>query len=71
MKSKNSNGPSTVPWDTPLTTGILSEVASSTRTSWVLSVRKARIHHGCSSYALMLVIICWILQQRLVRETGQ
>ena len=44
MSSKNSNGPSTVPCGTPVTTGILPEVAPSTSNWLVLSVRKTQIH---------------------------
>ena len=44
MNRKNSNGPSTVPCGTSVTTRILPEVAPSTSNCWVLSVWKSRIH---------------------------
>ena len=43
MKTRNSNGTKTVPYGTPLRTRMLSDVASSTVTCWVRSVRKALI----------------------------
>ena len=60
IKTKNSSGPKTVPWITPLRTSTLSDMAPSTVTSCVLCVRKAFIH------SLLPHIMVKFLKQTLV-----
>ena len=47
INNRNSSGPRTVPCGTLLMTGMLSEVAPSTKTCWVRSARKLQSSYRC------------------------